>query len=321
MMQNKSHKYNHIKVICLLFVIIGHVLKMYSSQGAIFIKDVPFIDQIINLIYIFHMPVFFIVTGSIYGICIENGKYQDNYRFLINKIRRVLIPYYLIGFTLLPLVLKMCNIENSGYFDILLKNILLAYDPKHLWFLLTLFLVFVSTIFLKKANNSQILGISMILLICHIFSPKIFQISNFLYYQFYFYMGFICNREYENIKAKKNYSMIFSFFLILLLIVIVRLIDNANHHLYLLCAMVVPIIVFLILLNTKLDFLFCKYDIKKYFMEIYLFHPLIIYVYTAISYDIPLILNIIVCFVISIAVSILIAKIPINKRKELGDLL
>lgn len=63
-----------------------------------------------NLIHIFHMPVFFIVSG----MCYNENKYQDFSKFICNKIKTLLIPSFVWSFFMYIFWRIYCIFEMRG---------------------------------------------------------------------------------------------------------------------------------------------------------------------------------------------------------------
>ena len=93
-----SRAYDAGKAVAIVLVVLAHVTRWYTGQGVNTpIQSSRPLALLTEYIYMFHMPLFIFVSGCVYGICIDKGKYKDNVKFLLNKIRRLLIPYYIWG--------------------------------------------------------------------------------------------------------------------------------------------------------------------------------------------------------------------------------
>lgn len=92
----KSILYDYTKVVITLIVVLGHVTRMYTGNSVLIPKysSNVFVD-ITNIIYGFHMPLFMIISGAVYYLCIYDlDKYKNKMEFLKNKIKRLIVPYY-----------------------------------------------------------------------------------------------------------------------------------------------------------------------------------------------------------------------------------
>lgn len=98
-----SKSLDTIKNYTILLVIIGHVLRMYTPEGAFPQQGTWIISQVLSLIYSFHMPLFIFVSGCVYGICKSKGKYTNWSALCSNKVKRIIYPYLAFGsFVLAP---------------------------------------------------------------------------------------------------------------------------------------------------------------------------------------------------------------------------
>lgn len=137
---------DQLRGIAIFLVILGHV-------------ELP--DKINGLIYSFHMPLFFIITG----LTMKNKKLlQINMKkYVISQIKHLLIPYFWMSFMMYPLwYLVSCYWEeNSVTVPQVLKGIFLGNSlicvstSNALWFVLVLFLAKILYAILCKLTNGN----------------------------------------------------------------------------------------------------------------------------------------------------------------------
>ena len=140
---NPSAVYNIVKFITVLLVVFAHSTRMYTSGGAFSpLNQSIILAKITDYIYIFHMPLFMFVSGAVYGLCIQQGKYEKKLDFIRNKAKRLLIPYYVFGLFYVAPVMCLTGLTNQGYFSYCFTGILRSLNSRHLWFLLALFIIF-----------------------------------------------------------------------------------------------------------------------------------------------------------------------------------
>lgn len=117
-------------------------------------------EEIKHIIYSFHMPLFFIISGMS-NVFQKNLPLKD---FLKKKIKTLIIPYFLLNLALLPLSYYNGSIGAIKQFTILefllgilYSNNLGCYDsPSNAtWFITTLFLVEILFYFLKKVLKTD----------------------------------------------------------------------------------------------------------------------------------------------------------------------
>jgi fucose 4-O-acetylase-like acetyltransferase len=199
---NKTIDYNLLKVFLTLFVVLGHITLLYNNNFFDFLEPNKITGFITGAIYSFHMPFFIFISGCIYGICLKSGKYANYASMLKNKSKRLLLPYIFIALFFLAPVLCLTGTKYH-YADYLLNGVLLGKAPHHLWFLLSLFTMFLLIRIIEKflSLRSRIVCVVMIVLLSF-FNSQIrivyFQVEMTLHYFIYFYIGYLF--EYENIR-------------------------------------------------------------------------------------------------------------------------
>ena len=116
-----KNEYDVLKVFAILLVVVGHVTAIYSPQSSF--QDVavsPVLTAVTKIIYLFHMPLFIALSGAIFEYGVSNGKYSEFKPFLINKLKRIIVPYLFVGFIFLIPTLVIINGVNftSCIYDI-----------------------------------------------------------------------------------------------------------------------------------------------------------------------------------------------------------
>ena len=155
----------------------------------------------------FHIYAFTLVSGYLY-FCLryEKGKYQQLKGFLVNKIKRLIVPYFFV--CIIWVVPITCLFFNYTAGDIF-KNYLLATAPSQLWFLWMLFDVFLivysmSGVIYKSNVISLIISLVSIIIgaIGGKLFPNVFCIWTGFSYVAYFIFG--CKiRQYGSYKLDR----------------------------------------------------------------------------------------------------------------------
>lgn len=105
-------------ILLTVLVVVGHVTRMYSGKGLFSsqIETVSVLTFVTNLLYAFHMPAFMAVSGSVLSLCINDfGKYRDPKKFVINKFKRLIVPYYAFLFLMvIPTMLYINKLQVGG---------------------------------------------------------------------------------------------------------------------------------------------------------------------------------------------------------------
>ena len=153
----------------------------------------------------FLMYGFVLVSGYIfyYQRC-ECGKYEKFFPFILNKAKRLIVPYV---FTALVWVIPIQCIFLDYTIPELIKNFLLALSPNQLWFLWMLFDLFVIFHLLSKfLEKNSIIGTVIVLGMFAVGTlgiiPNAFMITRALTYAPAFYLGFLL-RKYGTSALRK----------------------------------------------------------------------------------------------------------------------
>lgn len=198
---------DQIKGLAIFLVVLAHVMAFTYQNWEIALQHKSLAPMLWwRIIYSFHMPLFFCVSGY---LCSINKGYAI---FIKKRIRSLIIPF--ISFFFLE--------------EILINHQTLGGGP---WFLKTLFIFLmlyaISHFLLKLAKfyNSLLLIFIMLVLflairkgIYYINSEVLNDIIDIHHFSYFNYTGFILGislKEFKNIYEKLNKEMAFTFFFIL----------------------------------------------------------------------------------------------------------
>lgn len=155
---------NYIKGLAILLVFIGH------SATPSFLERPYIYELIVQLIYSFHMSVFFIVSGFLSYKVIDMNLKENYYNFVKSKFFRLIIPFLTISFLTNSMILILQYIFNeplniSSIID-MIKTIFLY--PENgvmgaLWFLYTLFIISIISPIIVKLPMKIVLTLSLLL--------------------------------------------------------------------------------------------------------------------------------------------------------------
>lgn len=278
-MKNKNYKIVNLRALAIILVVLGHSIIIYKDGWNFYNTDrnFQFFKYLDAFIYLFHMPLFFSISGYLF---INKCKEKKLNIIVNNKLKRIIIPYIIIGilwvypiriFSQYKIFSDHSLIYNIGV------NIILGKDNGHLWFLPALFCMFIISYLLEKyIKNSKLkyLIIFIMFLSGHILNLS--WISETLKYMVWFYLGdFLKQWSIESkMRYKKTISILF-----LTLIVIYFFTYNLNDYLsialkYMVCLTIIPLLYNMITCK-KIKILD---NISKYSFGIYLFHSPMIYI-------------------------------------------
>lgn len=207
-MERRSvNKYDLLKVFAIVLVVVGHVTILYSPEKHPEI-DTTWLKRFTSIIYLFHMPLFMAVSGSIYRIGFKKGKYHEFLPLMLNKSKRILIPYFIVGLLFLLPVLYILGKESWSDADIYNK-ILLAKDPRHLWYLLALMWIFVFQFIVDKLklNHWIQFGLAVIIstmLYKYSIIVDFYCLNQGIYYWPYFILGILVQDIVNFLQPKRG---------------------------------------------------------------------------------------------------------------------
>lgn len=210
------------KGIGILFVVIGHM-------------NIPL--QLQKIIYSFHMPLFFFISGFLYN----EKKYSKNLKkILFSKIKTLIWPF--LTFTLLALFFKLLSQEhiviNSFDFLEFIKGNKSLNTP--LWFLTALFTteILFSQIIRVNLNNKITIVLSVLVLailgFINIYKFRLIGVFNIhiaLIAQLFFMMGWLFKKSDYGINFLINKYLLFKIVLIFLLLLVASL-SNTRLDMY-----------------------------------------------------------------------------------------
>lgn len=296
-----NNEYDFLKTMAILLVVIGHTTILF---------DTAICSAITRCIYLFHMPLFMAMSGAVYCIGRVKGKYGELLPFFKNKVLRLLVPYLFAGLCVLaPVLIGLGKMTaNDAYCGIAIGN-----DCRHLWFLLSLFQIFMIAYVLEKLKVPTLLSFIGSLLLVPICTNSLgetyYSFNNTIYYLPSFLLGMIMHK-YPLKDAK-------TFFAEVLLIsgaaIIIKLQDfwyvDALGSLVMSNAIVALLVsAFRKVCPMQLQATRCYHQLSSYNFGIYLFHVPVIYAIVQLL-GVNLYLTIVFSIVVSITVSILFTYI------------
>jgi fucose 4-O-acetylase-like acetyltransferase len=190
-----------IKGIAITLVVIGHYTPATMPHYWTEMRDV---------IYTFHMPLFFLLAGYLYGF--SPPKSSDYLNFLKKKAKRLLIPFVSISasFFLVKIMtgifFKLQFPVNLGSFLSIFISPLDSFLPL-LWFIYTLFIIFAIFPLLSFLVNDRLIRLCAVVLILYFFG---YRAREFCLVQLFqnlpaFTLGFILAYQkinFDNIEPK-----------------------------------------------------------------------------------------------------------------------
>lgn len=207
-----------LRISSMLLIIVFHSLCFYTDNWWFFHTDTIPIWRIIALPTVkVGLSTFFLISGFLFGyLHLEKGKYRITSIFIKNKTQRIIVPYIIWS------VYMAATFPFIPWHDFFIGT-------AHLWFLLTLFELFIIIIALNKLSicdtnpyiDFLITALSFIVLYAwqRLDHHYILSIENTLYYLPAFMIGFYC-AKYQLHNSSKRKTSIFIFLTCIILLFI-----------------------------------------------------------------------------------------------------
>ena len=201
-----KNEYDLLKVFAILLVVIGHITILYGGGSFGYLPANNVLTGITSAVYLFHMPLFVALSGAIFCLGCDHGKYSRFCPFLRNKVLRLIVPFIMTGIFFLAPALIFLHMTELPVFECIRSILLGGGLEKHLWFLPTLFWIFMIVWVLWKCGLSPemmfLLSVSFAV-VCSLFlSFKVLFIWDAIQYLPYFTFGMLANKN-KNIANKK----------------------------------------------------------------------------------------------------------------------
>lgn len=198
---NKNlNEFNYLRAIGISLVVLGHSFP--------YIKDIniPVYNYIHSLIYSFHMPLFFMISGFFANKTFKINSLKSYKGFVFSKFKRLMIPYFIISTLTIPIKLILNKFsERPIVLSEIIKDILfLPWNNPIIffWFIYVLFFIFLITPILIKINKYILLSLLFLISILNIHNIEILGISTLLKYAIFFFIGLYIHPLYMNYRDK-----------------------------------------------------------------------------------------------------------------------
>ena len=284
--KGRVNEYDLLRVTATVLVIIGH--SCYLAMGGVH-YEIPadsswvydsnlfrLIRFLSGWVYGFHMPLFFLLSGAIYHLK-EEGRLKG---LVCNKLKRLILPYYLCGLLFMLPVKRMTGYYNTENFTEAVTKFLVGKGDGHLWFLPALFWCFLIFWclyrFVGRRNIYWVLILAaLIQLLSGYMKFDFFLFKRGMGYLFWFAMGYWFDGVRERLSEYSYYEYGICKFLFLLEIIILDIkFDFLNNFLtVIICSYAVYLLC--IILVKKYKSLCERWEFRlllKHSMHIYLFH-------------------------------------------------
>ena len=220
-----DYKITRLRCLAIVTVVLGHSIILYDPQWGLYqtshtVDLLMWTKRIINA---FQMPLFLFLSGYcfLYSVRKHNYKNISNItKGIFGKAKRLLVPFFAVAILWMIPIRQMCRYSAwSGLqYGQIIKRVFLGIDSGHLWFLPTLFLIFiVAFIVFPHVNNK---GIDCLILLASFLGsliaykfPVFLFLNNVAASLYWFCLGFEACKYKDRLEKTSgvniNYGMIF----------------------------------------------------------------------------------------------------------------
>ena len=174
---------DYAKAIGIVLVVYGHVARGVFNAGIP--MDLPLYERVDSIIYSFHMPLFFFLSGIFFFHSLHR---RGPAALAANKMDTILYPYILWS-----LIQGLTEVWLSRYTtgQVTLTEVLSLWDPRaQFWFLYALFLVILTAILVyRRDTRALILGVLALAGLAYVFQASIpsalhsdYVVKNFVFF-------------------------------------------------------------------------------------------------------------------------------------------
>lgn len=305
-------EYDLLKVFAILLVVIGHITILYEGASLGYLPANSVMKIITSGIYLFHMPLFVAISGAIFCLGCNNGKYRSFRPFLKNKVLRLIVPFVMTGVFFLAPTLVMLRLTELPLIECIRSILIGGGLEKHLWYLPALFWIFMIVWGLWKCGLSPemmfLFSVALAVVCSLFFHFRALFIWDAIQYLPYFTLGMLLNKYNDWDNKKTLLAGIVAF-------VVVGLITKATDINWLdnICRILLPGSIVISLMATarmitpfKENLLF-SWILKQSF-PIYLFHIIAIFtLYKLLGMFVPLVIMAPLTFLVAICFSYCVA--------------
>ena len=333
--QTELSNCSFVKTILMLLVVIYHCILYWNGNW--FVGQPVYVSKVLAVtaqwFNTFHIYGFALVSGYLfYYLKHEKGRYERFWPFIINKTKRLLVPYAFISVVwAIPFAIYFYNYSFKEVFI----NYALGTSPSQLWFLLMLFWVFV--IFYPLSGflkNRNFVGVIVVLflyglgILASTILPNAFQILRAFTYLPVFFVGFKL-RQFSSYYLRKIPIMVWVvsdlvlFFLYRLITEMDGIVFSLLKYAVSFALNIIGALMAFVVLQRIADRV--KWKENKIFniiteksMPIYLFHQQVIYI-TIVMFNgsvnpyIHSIINFVVAMIVSILISLSLMRYKVTR--------
>lgn len=198
---------DRLKGFAIYLVVFGHIYQKMIQGGMDY--------RIFSVIYSFHMPLFFFLSGYVSQKTNKINTYKEASQYLVNKVGNLIVPFLIWALLNYMLFSSIKDFSFLKLYSIIVKQ----FSEPSLWFLLMLFKIFIAYVPFHlisqkyKEKNSLVKDLGLILSTCIIVVVlgKVFHISSALTFllNYLFFMFGVLLDKHKTINNKIQTKLVF----------------------------------------------------------------------------------------------------------------
>lgn len=205
-MQEKTLHYDWVdaaKGLGIIFVVLGHAIADTTP-------NVPIFGKIFQIIYSFHMPLFFFLSGFCGIKALQKRQLHEKEAYILERFKRLMIPYFFVGICYIPIKLFMADYVTKKI-DIqhIVMGFLCGDNPNsQLW---TLYVLFLDAVFLCVMSNAGKFSshitflLSLIMAVSSVFLNNAF-LKNFMFETLFYILGALFRKNLSVASGKVHFD-------------------------------------------------------------------------------------------------------------------
>lgn len=207
----RKNNIDFIRGIMIILVLVGHSIHLMIEKSLI---DASIGNIVYGIIYTFHMPIMFLISGYVFAINIDKTLNEKAFPYIFKNFVSLYIPYLFINFSYWIeryVAFNIFGISLNNELRLNVKSILeLFYIGDGItWFLFSLLLVKISDFLIKKycGDFGSIFIFSILFWMQYLSSNKIIY---YLSWGIFFEIGYMIKKNLFDEKEKITKIIIFS---------------------------------------------------------------------------------------------------------------
>lgn len=269
---------DNIKIIAIALVVLGHLIQSFVKSGIV--PGTSAIDCFIELIYCFHVPLFFICSGFLYQQYTKTDTFKAYSKNILKKFIALGIPYFVFSTITYFIKVFLEDSVNSQNETSLLGTLFVSPATPY-WFLYALFLFFIINPIIKKKSDAIIrLSVCAVLFIVfnfmsHINTPFLLTMVTYIFHHMIWFVAGMAVSYFDLTKKFKKYQGVYFIVFLILGIIIYNCTDFFIHFKLLLGVLACAGIIGFVgsLCDEKPQGKISKF-LSKYTMPVFLMHTL-----------------------------------------------